>query len=157
RGIVAMLDKADRLALSELGELLAEHEEVRTQIDRITQEIAQLSGVEDRIKEVSEDIERLNRRDRELTDQIGSIRRLEETDNATLAQKRPELARYQERFHSSRPQLVRAAKAESVVELVDQAITDLYPLHVRRLSDEMTAIYRTLAHKGLVKSIEISP
>ena len=46
---------------------------------------------------MSEEIEALNRQDRDLTDKINSIRRLEETDNAALSQKRPELARYQER------------------------------------------------------------
>lgn len=155
--ILVLLDKVDRLTLSELGQLLGEHEDARNQIDRISLEIAQLSGVEDRIKEVSEEIEALNRQDRELTEQINSIRRLEESDHALLSQKRPELARYQERFHTSQPQLTRARQAEAVAELIHRAIEDLYPLHVTRLGEEMTAIYRSLAHKGLVRRIEIAP
>lgn len=153
--ILGLLDKVDRLTLSELTELLGDHEEARTQIDRISHEIAQLSGVEDRIREVSDEIERLNRQDKELTEEINNIRRQEETDGAALSQRRPELARYQERFHNSQPQLSRAAKAEGVVKLIQHAIEDLYPLHVARLGQEMTTIYRSLAHKGLVKNIEI--
>jgi DNA sulfur modification protein DndD len=155
--ILVTLEKVDRLTLSEIGTLLGEHEEARTQIDRLSLEIAQLSGVEDRIKEVSEEIERLNRQDRELTDQINTLRRLEDADQAALGQKKPELARYQERMHTSKPRLSCADQADAVVELIRGAITDLYPLHVTRLGEEMTAIYRSLAHKGLIKKIEISP
>lgn len=155
--ILVTLDKVDRLTLTELGSLLSEHEDARTQIDRISHEISQLSGVEDRIKDVSEEIEKLNRQDRELTEQINSVRRMEETDQAALNQKKPELARYQERMHASQPQRSRAAKAEAIVDLIREAVEDLYPLHVARLGEEMTRIYRSLAHKGLVKRIQIAP
>ena len=155
--ILVILDKVDRMTLSELSTLLGEHEDARSNIDRISSEIAQLSGVEDRIKDVSEEIEKLNREDRELTDQINAIKRLEETDHAALSQKKPELARYQERFHSAQPNLTRSDKAEAVIELIRGAVEDLYPLHVTRLGEEMTNIYRSLAHKGLVKKIEIAP
>jgi DNA sulfur modification protein DndD len=155
--IISRLDKVDRLTITELGELLADHEESRNQIDRLTQEIAQVSGVEDRIREVSSDIEKLNNDDRSLSERIGLLRRQEESDQALLNQKRPELARYQERFHSSQPNLTRAAQAETISNLIGESIDDLYPLHVKRLSDEMTSIYRQLAHKALVKQIEISP
>jgi DNA sulfur modification protein DndD len=155
--ILARLDRVDRLTLTELGELLGEHEEARNQIDRLSQEISQLSGVEDRIREVSTEIERLNQEDRQLTERISTLRRQEEGDQALLAQKRPELARYQERFQSAQPQLSRATRAEAVAALIQESIADLYPLHVQRLGEEMTTIYRSLAHKGLVKKIAISP
>jgi DNA sulfur modification protein DndD len=155
--ILSRLDKVDRFTITELGELLADHEEARNQIDRLTQEIAQLSGVEDRIKEVSEEIEKLNGEDRSDSEKISSLRRQEESDHALLNQKRPELARYQERFESAQPNLTRAAQAESISTLIGEAIEDLYPIHVQRLSEEMTTVYHRLAHKGLVKRIEISP
>ena len=106
---------------------------------------------------MSEEIEKLNDEDRNLSEKISTLRRQEESDHALLNQKRPELARYQERFESAQPNLTRAAQAESISSLIGETIEDLYPLHVQRLSEEMTAIYRRLAHKGLVKRIEISP
>ena len=152
------LDKVDRFTITELGELLADHEEARNQIDRITQEIAQLSGVEDRIQEVTGEIEKLNDEDRNLSDKISILRRQEELGSrGFLNQKRPVLARFQERFASAQPNLTRASQAELISTLIGEAIGDLYPIHVQRLSEEMTTIYRRLAHKGLVKRIEISP
>jgi|SRR5208282_5295310 len=155
--ILARLDKVDRFTITELEELLSEHEEARNQVDRLTQEIAQLSGVEERIKDVSAELEKLNDEERGLSDRISALRRQEDSDQALLNQKRPELARYQERFQSAQPNLTRAAQAESISALIGETIEDLYPLHVQRLSEEMTDIYRHLAHKGLVKRIEISP
>jgi DNA sulfur modification protein DndD len=155
--IIERLERLERLSMAELRQLLAEYEEATEQIDKLTREIAQLSGVEDRIREVTDELERLNQLDRDLNQQIGALQRQDEADSALLSQKRAEAARYVERNQSARPQLARADKAEVVARLIAEAIEDLYPKYVERLSTEMTAIYKHLAHKQLVKKIEISP
>ena len=37
--------------------------------------------------------------------------------------------------------------------LISEAIEDLYPRYVTRLGEEMTTIYKQLAHKTLVKAL----
>jgi DNA sulfur modification protein DndD len=60
------------------------------------------------------------------------------------------------RHENAQPNLARAAKAEKIATLISEAIEDLYPRYVTRLGEEMTSIYKQLAHKTLVKKIEIA-
>ncbi len=157
RKVVERLEKIERLGVAELQQLLAEHEEATDNIDKLTREIAHLSGVEDRIREVTDELQRLNQQAGELREQIGSLTRQEQADTAELNRLRAEAGRMAARHQSAQPQLARAAKAEKIAGLISEAIADLYPRYVARLGTEMTAAYRQLAHKTLVKRIEISP
>ena len=60
RKVVDRLEKIEQLGVAELQQLLADHEEATEKIDKRTREIAQLSGVEDRIREVTDELQRLN-------------------------------------------------------------------------------------------------
>lgn len=53
------------------------------------------------------------------------------------------------------PSIARAAKADKIAALISEAIEDLYPRYVTTLGQEMTSVYKQLAHKTLVKKIEI--
>lgn len=157
RKVVERLDKLEKLGVAELHTLLEEHEQATSRIDSLTREIAQLSGVEDRIREVTEELQRLNERAGELREQQGALSRQEQSDAGELNRLRAEAGRMLSRHESTQPQLARAAKAEKVAELITLAIGDLYPRYVARLGAEMTGIYKQLAHKTLVKRIEIAP
>ncbi len=154
--VVERLDRIERLGVAELQQLLVEHEEATEKIDKLTREIAQLSGVEDRIREVTDELQRLNQHAGELREQMGALNRQEQAEAAELSRLRAEAGRMAARHDSAQPQLARAAKAEKIADLIADAIVDLYPRYVTKLSAEMTSVYKQLAHKTLVKRIEIA-
>lgn len=155
RKVIERLDRVQNLSVSELQKMLADHEEATNSINRITQQIASLSGVEERIKELTDELQHLNQHLGELREQAGSLNRQEQSDAAELSRLKAEAGRMAARHESAQPNLARAKKADTIAALISDAIDDLTPRYVARLASEMTAIYKQLAHKTLVKQIEI--
>ncbi len=156
RKVIERLDKVERLGVSELETLLADHDEATLAFNRLGHQIAGLSGVEDRIREVTDELQRLNQHMGELREQMGALTRQEQADTSSLNDLRQHAGRMAARHESAQPMLARAARAETIANLITEAIDDLYPRYVARLGDEMTSIYKQLAHKTLVKKIEIA-
>ena len=156
RKVIERLDKVERLGVAELEQLLADHDEATVAFNRLGHQIAGLSGVEDRIRDDMNELQRLNEQAGQLREQIGELSRQEQNDNSELAKLRAEAGRMAARHESAQPSLARAAKAEKIATLISEAIEDLYPRYVARLGQEMTSIYKQLAHKTLVKKIEIA-
>lgn len=157
RKVIDRLDKIERLGVAELQQMLAEHEEATEKIDKAIREIAQLSGVEDRILEVQQELQRLTEQAAELRERSATLNRQVQADEAELIRLRAEGGRMAARHESAQPQLARAAKAETIAALISEAIKDLYPRYVIKLGEEMTTVYKQLAHKTLVKRIDILP
>jgi DNA sulfur modification protein DndD len=145
-----------RLGVAELEQLLADHDEATVQFNRLGHQIAALSGVEDRIRDDMSELERLNQQAGRLREQMGELTRQQQSDTGELSRLRAEAGRMAARHESAQPSLARAAKAEKIATLISEAIEDLYPKYVARLGDEMTLVYKQLAHKSLVKKIEIA-
>jgi DNA sulfur modification protein DndD len=157
RKVIERLDKIERLGVAELEKLLADHDEATVAINRLGQQIAALSGVEDRIREVTDELQQQNQHLGQLREQNGILIRQEQADTSELNRLRADAGRMAARHESAQPSLARAVKADMIATLISEAIEDLYPRYVTRLSNEMTAVYQQLAHKTLVKRIEIAP
>jgi len=125
-------------------------------LNRLGHQIAGLSGIEERIREDMNELQRLNQQAGQVREQMGELNRQEQNDNSELSKLRAEAGRMAARHESAQPSLARAAKAEKIAALIAEAIEDLYPRYVTRLAEEMTAVYKQLAHKTLVKKIEIA-
>ena len=91
-----------------------------------------------------------------MREQNGALSRQLQADTAELNRLRAEGGRMAARHESAQPQIARATRAEKIAELISDAIRDLYPRYVNSLGEEMTAVYQRLAHKSLVKRIEIA-
>ncbi len=156
RKVIERLDKIERLGVAELEQLLADHDDATIQDNRLGHQIAALSGVEDRIREDMNELERLNQQAGHLRVLQGDLTRQVQADTAELSRLRAEAGRMVARHDSAQPSLARAAKGENIAALIEEAIEDLYPKYVSRLGDEMTTIYKQLAHKTLVKKIQIA-
>lgn len=156
RKVIERLDKVERLGVAELEQLLADHDEATVAFNRLGHQIAGLSGVEDRIRDDMTELARLNQQAGHLREQMGELTRQEQNDNSELAKLRAEAGRMAARHESAQPSLARAAKAEKIATLISDAIEELYPRYVTRLGQEMTSVYKQLAHKTLVKKIEIA-
>ena len=156
RKVIERLDKIEQLGVTELETLLADHDEATIEFERRGHQIAALSGVADRIRDDMNELQRLNQQVGELREQMGALTRQEQADTSELSQLRAEAGRMAARHESAQPSLARAAKAEKIATLISDAIEDLYPRYVTRLGEEMTSVYKQLAHKTLVKKIEIA-
>jgi len=102
------------------------------------------------------ELQRLNQEAGQLREQMGELNRQEQNDDSELSKLRAEAGRMAARHESAQPSLARATKAEKIAALIGSAIEDLYPRYVTRLGQEMTSVYKQLAHKTLVKKIEIA-
>lgn len=156
RKVIERLDKIEKLSVGELEQLLSDHDEATVQFNRLSNQIAGLSGVEDRIRDDMSELERLNQQAGRLREQMGELTRQQQNDTAELNRLRAEAGRMAARHESAQPSLARAARAERIATLIGDAIEDLYPKYVTRLGDEMTSVYKQLAHKTLMKKIEIA-
>jgi len=156
RKVIERLDKVERLGVAELETLLADHDEATVAFNRLGHQIAGLSGVEDRIRDDMNELQKMNQQAGQLREQMGELTRQEQNDDSELNRLRAEAGRMAARHESAQPNLARAAKAEKIAELISESIEDLYPRYVTRLGAEMTSIYKQLAHKTLVKKIEIA-
>lgn len=157
RKVIERLDKIERLGVAELEKLLADHDEATVAINRLGQQIAALSGVEDHIREVTDELQQQHQHLGQLREQNGIWSRQEQADTSELKRLRADAGRMAARHESAQPSLARAVKADMISTLISAAIEDLYPRYVTRLSNEMSSIYQQLAHKTLVKRIEIAP
>jgi DNA sulfur modification protein DndD len=156
RGIVlGKLAHTEELALGDLRDLLTQIDETDKEIRKLSSRISELGGAEEQIKKLTDELDRLIQEERKLDEGIRDRQRQEQGDEGILAPKRQELARLTLSYQKAQPQLARSALADRIADLFDKVISDLYPLHVKRVSTELTNIYQELAHKKLVKSIEI--
>jgi len=153
--VIERLAGVETHGVAELASLIQQHDEATQQIDRCIRESAQISGIEERIKTVTDELEATQKRTSELREKSGNLRREKEAMESRLASARAEHGRLASRHKSAQPQIARARKALQVADLIGDAISDLYPSYVDRLAAEMGSIYRSLAHKTLVRKIEI--
>lgn len=153
--VIERLSGVERHGVAELATLLTQHEEATKETDRCIRDISQLSGIDDRIREVTDELEAQNRRASDLRDRCATLRRERDALESRLGTARAEYGRLAARLKSAQPQIARTAKALKIADVIEEAINDLYPSYVARLGKEMGEIYRELAHKTLVQKIEI--
>lgn len=154
---IARLAKVDQLALGGLEELLTQVNDTDRDVRKVNGRIAQLSGNEDAVKHLAEEMDRVNKEEKELDARVRDLRRAVDGDRGQLGPKLQQLAKLTEGHQKAQPQLARAAAADKIADLVDGVVADSYPLHIDKVATEMTAAYQSLAHKRLVKQIEIAP
>ncbi|MDP3156600.1 MAG: DNA sulfur modification protein DndD [Archangium sp.] len=151
----ARLKDVDELALGELEDLLANLATAERDIKKQISRIAQLSGVEDRARKLTDELERVSTEHNELDGRVKDLKRHVEGDQGQLAPKRRELARLADGHQKAQPQLARAAMADRTADMLDGVIQESYPQHIERVGKQMTEAYQALAHKKLVKQIAI--
>ena len=113
RKVIERLDKVESARVAELEQLLADHDEATVQFNRLGHQIAGLSGVEDRIRDDMNELQRLNQQAGQLREQMGELTRQEQNDNSELNKLRAEAGRMAAP-RECQPSLARAAKAEKI-------------------------------------------
>ena len=153
--VIERLAGVETHGVAELASLIQQHDEATQHIDRCIREIAQLSGIEERINTVIIEQTATAKRILEIREKAGNLRREKDAMEGRQANSRAEHGRLASRLKSAQPQIVRSRKALQIADLIEDAISDLYPEYVDRLAAAMGTIYRSLAHKTLVRKIEI--
>lgn len=77
-----------------------------------------------------------------MTNEIGGYDRNLVAYESELVELNKQLNLMQSRQDKSQPKIKRAKLANTINELISEAISDLYPKYVQKLADEMTAIYK---------------
>lgn len=154
--VIDRLKKIETLGLGSLRQLFVDYDTAESGESRAAREITRISGVSGQMEEITNRLEEINTEERELIEKISEFRRTEDGINPKLGSLNAEAARAMERNKKAQPVLLRAEKAETISSVISEAITDLYPHYVQKLSKEMTEIYQKLAHKNVVKKIEIT-
>jgi RecF/RecN/SMC N terminal domain. len=153
--ITERLDKLDELAINQVNYMLEDIKDLEVKIKQIDAQIAQQSGTEfeleiirEKLKKIDDDRGTLRNKQKELENQLTGIR-------GQLNPKRQELGRLQDKLHSVGPNLKRSSIADKVASLLSLIIEEAIPSHIDALSKEMTKAYKAMAHKNIVKRIEI--
>lgn len=153
--VINKLQEIEKVSIKELQGLLYEHQAAGKKIDRIDAQTSGLEGIGDRLKTLISEVEEINTKKSILTNEIGGYDRNLVAYESELVELNKQLNLMQSRQDKSLPKIKRAKLANTINELISEAISDLYPKYVQKLADEMTAIYKKLAHKTLVHKITI--
>lgn len=153
--VIDKLEEIEKVGIKEISDLLIEHQETSKIINKINSRIIELTGVDDRLKLLQEDLGKLDEQNRKVRLELDACKRTIESNKSKMDDLKSSINNMQARQDSSQPNIKRAIAANKVIELITEAINDLYPKYVEKLAVEMTNIYKQLAHKTIVKKIEI--
>lgn len=155
--ITERLDRLDELAINQVNYMLEDIKDLEVKIKQIDAQIAQQSGTEHELERIRDELKRiegekdaLRSKQRELENHLEGIK-------SQLNPKRQELGRLQEKLHSVGPNLKKSSFADRVATLLSTIVEEAIPFHIEDLSKEMTKAYKAMAHKQIVKKIEIAP
>ncbi|WP_339369973.1 DNA sulfur modification protein DndD [Paenibacillus elgii] len=154
--ITERLDILDELAINQVNYMLEDIKDLEIKIKQIDAQIAQQSSAEnelevirEKLKQIDDEKEILKNKQKELENHLAGVR-------AQLNPKRQELGRLQEKLHLVGPNIKRSSFADKISTLLNSVIEEAIPSHIEDLSKEMTKAYKAMAHKNIVKKIEIS-
>jgi DNA sulfur modification protein DndD len=154
--VVARLQKVNSVVLGDLQQLTDGSTEAEREIGKVEARIRDLSGLEEQVKKLTDEIQRITNQEQELLARVGELRRKLDGLKAQIHSKTADLERVKEQFGKSVPLLQRSEKADKISGVIDLLIADMYPLKVKEVADAMTRIYKEIAHKQLLAKISIN-
>jgi DNA sulfur modification protein DndD len=152
---IEALKQIDSLAINQIGELLDALAKIRVDVQKINVRIAQISGVDDKVSKIASD-------QKALSDEISTLevtrktleRELEDL-KGQISSKRQDLGKYEKIIENAEPQIKKSLMADKLAFVIQDIIAEAFPHHVADLAEEMTAAYKKMAHKKIVKKILI--
>jgi DNA sulfur modification protein DndD len=155
--VLEKLRVVDGIALGAIQDLLEQLDELDSELRKVQGRIAQQQGVDDKFREINAELERLNGEIAELDSRTRELNRGRDGDRALLQNAKQKLASLLEGHQRAQPQLARAALADKVADMIEEVIKESYPLHIDNVAKEMTGVFRQLAHKSLLREVQIDP
>ncbi|MFM7199289.1 MAG: DNA sulfur modification protein DndD [Myxococcota bacterium] len=152
------MEKLEQTRVEKIEDLLHMLNRQKQELNRCSNQIAQQDeGSSERTARLTEHLQKVSQEVERLAVRTDELKRTLEGETARRRDLNASLGRLQGELKEAEPQLKRAALARKVVELVDDLLKEAAPRYNQRLGEEMTTIYRQMAHKRRVEQIEISP
>lgn len=121
------------------------------------EQITRIASVEERALELQGRNEALRKKEGEQKEVLRGLQSQVRATQGRLDANRASLGRLEQDLHKAGPQLRKNQLAQTVVELLDELVTDSFPLYVGDMARRMTETYKKLAHKKTLDRIEIEP
>lgn len=155
--VLARLERVDRIALGAIEGILEQLDGLENELRRIRTRISQQQGVDEKYKQMNAELEKLNAQVAELEARERELNRALDGDRGLLAPLKQKLASMLEGYQRAQPQLLRASLADKISEMIEDVIKEAYPLHIDTVAQQMTDAFRRMAHKMLLKQVQIEP
>ena len=146
-----------KLGASEVLQPVRRCKEIQLRLKDLKTRLARLEGIDrdgtlanirNELAETTDEFER-------LTQELREVERSEAALSATVNQDRANFERERERSAQSSPAKAMLQKSERIRKIIDEVIPAAFALKVEALGQAMTKVYKQLAHKDQVKSIEV--
>lgn len=146
-------------ASGRIGEIVGVQEDIATaerELRKLDQQSAN-SAPEAIVSDLREKLEAAQLRADDVSRRAGDASRNRAALASDLGNRKASLARLSQQIGDASPARARADLAESYAELIREAIDAALPRHIEAVAFAMTEAYGEIAHKKVVKRIEIDP
>lgn len=154
-----VLNKLNKIQLSQndITSILARQKQLEESIEKVNRKINQIEGIDKdgTLEERRRSLKETDNSIESLAEEIQTLDRKLIAKNAELENLRAECEKGRRALDESSPARNDIRKSEKVRAVIDELIPSLFPLKVKELARAMTSVYKQLAHKTQVQSIEI--
>ncbi|MEN9796352.1 MAG: hypothetical protein RL653_48 [Pseudomonadota bacterium] len=150
------LGRVRALGDRELEDLLHRLDHLREDESRLERQINSLSGIEEPLRKLTEEFTQSTRRTAELHQSLEATRREIAALQRELGETRARLTAEENRLELNKPLEAKLALAERIRELIGPFIEEATAERVNDIAERMTEAFGAMAHKSLVRKIEIS-
>lgn len=149
------LIKVGHLSTEEVNARLGKINQHEVDKRRLDAEIAHLQGVGPQVEAKMTELRTVTDRIDRLNTEAGGFKREFDGLTGQIGSKRQELARLAESRDAAAPAVRRAARADKVASMIDAIIGEAVPGEISTVAAAMTEAYRAMAHKTIVRRVEI--
>ncbi len=145
------------LGQKEIYDMLNEQHALQQRVDELGRKISRIEGIDrdGTLTALKKQLDATQIAMDVLTEQIRTDDRKIIALDAQVTSQRAEYEREKKKLDDSSPVRTIIGQSERVRRVIDDVIPALFPLKVRQLASAMTTVYKQLAHKDQVDSIEI--
>lgn len=155
----ALLQTMDglRMGAQDVLGLVAKREALQKKIRELVNRYTKIEGVDrdGTLAKLNGELTGINTTLDQKQRELGDVERLMLGLKGAVDQERALYAREHEKFVQANPVKSMVGRAERVCGLISELVPRLYTLKVGQLADEMTDVYKKLAHKNQVHRIDI--
>lgn len=153
--VKAKLSEIEDLEINQVRHVLDDMAELEYQVNRIQSQINDTKGIDQKTKELSDELRALTDEIADLKSQQSSLERELEGLRGQINPLRADLRRKEQSYIEAAPTLKMAGLADKIAEMLESTIKEAFPSHINDVAKHMTKAYLAMAHKKIVKKIEI--
>ena len=145
--VVESLTELDDLGAHTITELLKDIAENETNLKRLRDEITRIEAVKPQVDEKRERLSELNEKIEKMDRDTGVLQRDLTGLDSQVKQKRTDLAQLMSQMDQAKPAIRRATRAMKVASMVDDIVANAVPSQMGAIAQAMTDAHHSMAHK----------